>query len=1041
MFLIFFSFEAAHKHKLLHKILVRFSSFLLFIFLTFSYVFADDNENHGIQTERSLDALTIDQWSVQEGLISNNLTSVFQSSSKFIWITTFNGIVRFDGINLRLYDKSNIPFLSSNGFYKTYEDSQGNLWFCSQSSGVIKYSEGEFSQILPSGKNSLSVRSILEDKEGNIWLGTNMDGLHVYKDDSLHRVDLKAYDLAIIMDLVEDDEGNIIIATNGDGLLKLRGDEIVQITKNGELTNNSLSCLFKDKDGIIYIGSSDGLLYLDNDNKGFVELSRNIEINNIFIDDYNNIWLAAEQGLFMINEESNTFKHLTVEDGLPGRQVSDLYFDHENSLWLSTKKAGLVRLRDGYFENIREKEGLSSKNVNIIVEHNDQYYVGCDDGNINIIEGHKVRPFSMSTENYNLGIRDIHFRDNGEMLIASYNGLIIKKNGEEILFDLRPYNARNDIRRILEDKSGNVWLGTKSSGVVRLNDKNEVHIYDSSSGLKANYILALEENSQGDIYVGTHSGGMSVIRSNGEMDHYPIEEGKSGILIFNIHLVDDSTCLISTNIGIYKFENRDFRKVDLDPGLNAETIFDAVVIDESAWLSSNIGLIRIKCDDIQSHLDNGLPHVEGRLFDRFDGMASHECTGATRMTLSNDGKLLVPTLGGVSILDPKNVVENTHIPEVYITDFLADFQPQPLGNKQKIVIGPDVVRYQFNFTSLSYIAPPKVQFKYKLSNIDGGWMSAGNEREVVYTNLPKGNYSFTVIASNNDNVWNEQGATIHFRVLPHFYETTFFYIAVVFVLALGIWGFIIWRVNSVEQRNAELKKLNEELDRFVYSASHDLRAPLSSVLGLVEIARLEETVEAKQKCLDMINTSVLKLDGFINDIIDYSRNQRIEIKPEELDIKQEVHEAIDELKYQDRENSIIKTVEVEEERRFVTDGRRLNIILKNIISNAIRYHNLEQSSPFIKVNVSYQNEKAKISISDNGIGIDKQHLENIFKMFYRADESSKGSGLGLYIVKETIDKLGGEVHVESQLNFGTTFSIIIPQLKVAVKASQNHSTT
>jgi signal transduction histidine kinase len=438
----------------------------------------------------------------------------------------------------------------------------------------------------------------------------------------------------------------------------------------------------------------------------------------------------------------------------------------------------------------------------------------------------------------------------------------------------------------------------------------------------------------------------------------------------------------------------------------------------------------VSLNDLEAYFNGAFSSVPCRLLDRFDGMASQECTGATRMTLSKDKKLWVPTLGGAAILDPDDVYENRNIPQVYITDFLTDFQSRSATN-DRIVIEPNVVRYQFNFTSLSYIAPPKVQFRYKLSGIDNNWVEAGNEREVLYTNLSHGNYTFTVVGSNNDGVWNEEGASIKFKVNPYFYETTLFYLLVVVLIGLLIWGVIVWRVNNVEKRNAELKKLNEELDRFVYSASHDLRAPLSSVLGLVEIARLETTVEAKQQCLDMINTSVVKLDGFINDIIDYSRNQRIDIQPENVDIQKEVHEALADLKYLDKEHKIEKIVEIEGDSIFVTDGRRLNVILKNIISNAIRYHNFEQSNPYIKIKISNNSSSATIAISDNGIGIDQSHLENIFKMFYRADESSKGSGLGLYIVKETIDKLGGKITVESMLNFGTTFTITVPRLKLA----------
>jgi signal transduction histidine kinase/ligand-binding sensor domain-containing protein len=982
----------------------------------------------GLNTEKPLSSLIMDQWTGLDGLVSNNLTSVNQTSSNFIWITTFNGILRFDGVNFDLFDKSSIPFLSSNAFYKTFEDSKGNLWFCSQSSGVIKYSNHTFEQLLPDGANSLSVRSICEDRQGNLWFGTNNEGLYLYRDQKLSKIDVERFDLSIIMDIIATKEGDIYIATNSDGLLKYKNGEISKVTIKDGLNHNALNKLYLAKDGTIYVGSLDGLFYIRDNEKGEIDDLRGLNINDIEIDDYKNIWIAAEQGLFMVNVQNNEFKSFTDKEGLPGTQVSDLCFDHENSLWLSTKKAGLVRLRDGSFINVGVNEGLSSNNVNIIVENKGRFFVGCDDGNVSIIDGNRVTSYEINTPNYNQGIRDIHFENDGEVFIANYQGLLIKKGTQETLLDLNKYGASNGIRRILKAQDA-IWLATRASGVVKISNPEEVTIYNSTNYLESDYILALEQNKEGDIYVGTHSGGVSVIRKNGEVENRSVEEGKSGILIFNIYLLENDVFWIATNIGMYKYDGGSFEKVLLDEKLNAETIFDIEIINEYAWLTSNRGLIRVNTKDLDAYLNNALQSVPGRIFDRYDGMASHECTGATRITLGSDNKLWIPTLGGVAVLDPEDVDENQQIPKVYITDFLTDFKPRPIDDREELSFEPGMVRYEFKFTSLSFIAPPKVQFMYKLSGIDRNWVDAEGEREVVYTNLPKGNYTFSVIASNNDGLWNETGAKLSFKVEPYFYETTLFYLGVILLLALMIWGIIILRVRTVEKRNAELKKLNEELDRFVYSASHDLRAPLSSVLGLVEIARLETTIEAKQKCLNMINESVLKLDGFINDIIDYSRNQRIDIKPKMVDLEHEVNEALNELRYLDKENLIEKIIEIDGQTEFITDARRLNIVLKNIISNAIRYHDLEQQNPYIKINVQSNTNMATISIADNGIGIEHSHLENIFKMFYRADESSKGSGLGLYIVKETIDKMGGKIEVESQLNFGTTFTIKIPSMK------------
>ncbi|MCK5701168.1 MAG: hypothetical protein KAI29_08450, partial [Cyclobacteriaceae bacterium] len=189
----------------------------LFFLISFS-VFSQQ-DSIGIDPEKPLHLLSMDQWTGRDGLISNNLTSVSQSSRKFIWITSFNGIIRFDGVNFKLYDKHNLPFLSSNGFYSSFEDSKGNLWFTSQSSGIIKYVDNKFYQILTKDQTSLSVRCINEDNDGNLWLGTNSDGVYVLKDSVLKKVDFEEFGMSQILDIEIDPKGNVWFATNGSGLL------------------------------------------------------------------------------------------------------------------------------------------------------------------------------------------------------------------------------------------------------------------------------------------------------------------------------------------------------------------------------------------------------------------------------------------------------------------------------------------------------------------------------------------------------------------------------------------------------------------------------------------------------------------------------------------------------------------------------------------------------------------------------------------------------------------------------------------------------
>lgn len=226
----------------------------------------------------------------------------------------------------------------------------------------------------------------------------------------------------------------------------------------------------------------------------------------------------------------------------------------------------------------------------------------------------------------------------------------------------------------------------------------------------------------------------------------------------------------------------------------------------------------------------------------------------------------------------------------------------------------------------------------------------------------------------------------------------------------------------------ELQKLNSELDRFVYSASHDLRAPITSVLGLVYLGKKTENLAEIQQYFDLQEKSLKKLDSFIADILNYSRNNRAEIQKQSIDF-QSVIENILELQTQyDANHQIHNFLTIKQEVSFFADAQRLAIALNNLISNAFRYHNPYQASSWIKIAVEVDIYKAVIAISDNGIGIDKEHLPRIFEMFYRATDRTTGSGLGLYIVKEVVEKLQGTIKVDSVLGKGTTFTIEIPNL-------------
>lgn len=240
--------------------------------------------------------------------------------------------------------------------------------------------------------------------------------------------------------------------------------------------------------------------------------------------------------------------------------------------------------------------------------------------------------------------------------------------------------------------------------------------------------------------------------------------------------------------------------------------------------------------------------------------------------------------------------------------------------------------------------------------------------------------------------------------------------------------------NELKEQLDELKKTNNELDRFVYSASHDLRSPLKSMLGLsnmiTEGISPDDSKQLEQ--MGMMQSSIIKLDDFIEDILDYSRNARLKVRKKAIDFKKSIDEIMKNLIHMDGAEKIELRIEIDQKMEFISDKGRVNIVFSNLISNAIKYKDASKENAFIAIHVKCSNEFAIISIEDNGIGIDKNNLGRIFDMFYRATKKSTGSGLGLYIAKEAVEKVNGSMKIESELTHGTKFSITIPNQLVAI---------
>lgn len=970
----------------------------------------------------------IEVWSADEGLPSNNLRHIAKDSRGFLWISTFNGVVRFDGNKFKTFDTNNIPVITTSAFYSVNPQKDGSMYLSTQSSGVIKYSEGKFEKAF-SGNETPSAIQLVYSGNDRTWIASRNAGVYYLDGDRVVKYDIPEFNDQSIMCFTRDAHGNTWISSEGAGVARIEDSGYTLFTTENGLASNIVNALIFH-DGYVYAGTEQGLSYFDGKVWKNDQRFKGININDIVADKKSNLWFATGVGLARISHP-DTFEFIGEKEGLPSRQVSSIIFDDEGSVWLTTKRGGLAQLKLSSFKNITTTDGLSYQGINVVSEGPDgKIYIGSDNGDVDIVNNGSLGKVSLRTNMENVSVKDIYVEDNGTLWIATYQGLIRKTSTSERLYTEKDGLLSIKTRRITKDKNGVIWLGSRNGGINKFYPDGRIEAIGPAQGLGSDFVFSIDETPDGRMVVGTANGGLDIFDKEGNVHIYHPDSTITGLSIFNVYIENDNRMWLATNVGLYCFENKKFHLLDPSVGFKSETIFD-VLEDKSGnlWVTSILGVIKISKEEVLQFVRGEISEIKSSILDDSDGMVSRECTGATRSLITSKGNIWLPTIKGVAILNPDNVIVNNRTPSIYIENVIVDDEPldQFVCCTQGLSfdIEPGHRNYTIDYTSVSMYSPGKVSFKYMLEGFDDGWIDAGTLRQAKYTNLPYGKYLFKVKAANNDGIWSDESATLNLNIKPYLYETrTFVIFLVIGFIAFTIVLYLL-QTSAVQGRNRELTKLNRELDSFAYTVSHDLKAPLTSIQGLLNIARLEKGENAMEY-YNKIESSVDKLDRFIRDIIDYSKNARAEIVKEKIGVEQLVKEMVDGLSYLSDKKKIKAELDIDSDLIIRTDKTRFVFILNNLLTNAFRYADLDKEEPFVKVSAHVESNKLKISIVDNGQGIKKEHLSRIFEMFYRANEGSSGSGLGLYIAKESVARLKGKINLESQFGVGTSVFVELP---------------
>ncbi len=779
-----------------------------------------------LNPDRSMTQYMQTVWTTNEGLPSDNLMDLIQDSDGFIWIGSYEGLIRFDGVEFKILSKYTHPDFRSTSARILYKGKDNTIWVGTNGEGVAKYVNGRFTMYTTrQGLPDNSIRRIFQDRSGTVWIGTT-SGLARMKPGSSQFETIDQFRQSLVEMIYEDQQGNLWVGPGEGGVYLLKENRFHSPQHLEEMSEYMLLSMLEDRNGTLWFGTKDhGLFALVNKRLIHYSIEHGIAaktINSLLPGKFRSLWIGTDSGIFRyFNGE---FSSYSEKSGLNNDLITALMEDNEGNLWISTARGGLAKLSDGKFRTYSTPEGMIHNKVNsILEEQSGSLWIGTDAG-LDIYEKGQFTSSDVTDYFKGVRIRHLYQEDNGTIWISTYSkkGAIAYKNGRFKSYSTDIGLTSNRCRVTVKASNGDIWIGT-SSGLNRIRGE-EVTTFTRSRGLDNDYIMTIFEDSRGTIWIGTDGGGVAYFDGE-EFQFLTTEHGLGANIVFKIFEDSRKTLWITSNGGISRYKDGKFFNYTVKEGLKSDAIFQALEDQKGQfWMQANVGVFSASLEDLYEFADGQLKQVNSTLYDTTDGLRA-SITPTSWGTVTRDGKLCLSTMDGIAFIDPDEIPLNPIPPPMRLDYVKIDdkiLQPEAMR-----VLLPDTKRIVFKFNALSYVVPEKVQFQYMLKGFEDNWSSPTFKREASYTSLPPGSYSFRLRAANNDGVWAPSQNFASFTQKPYFYRTAWFALLVSagFILLVILIYYIRMRTHRIRQL---------QLERLLSERTKDLEIEKENYRGIVE---------------------------------------------------------------------------------------------------------------------------------------------------------------------------------------------------------------
>jgi ligand-binding sensor domain-containing protein/signal transduction histidine kinase len=957
-----------------------------------------------LDPQRELAQFGRQSWQTETGLPQNTVHSVIQTRDGYLWAATEEGLARFDGLGFVVFDKENTPQLRSNDVRSVMQDRAGALWL-STAEGLVRLFNGEAASFTTQqGLPSDDVELAYEDRAGDVWVGTAA-GLARYHEGAFTNFTTRD-GLAgnTVEALFEDGEGALWIGTT-EGLSRFKDGEFRSFNTSGGLAGVGVEAIERGADGCLWLGTPDGLsCYREGRFKNYTTRDGlpNDRVISLRADRAGGLWVGTAGGLARFGD--GRFETFNSSDALASGIILSLFEDAEGSLWVGTESGGLTQLKDKKFTTYTTKEGLSSDLVKSVYEdRKGNVWVGTYGGGLNLLKGGQVKTYT-TKEGLPSNIVLALFDDaDGNLWVGTPDGLSRLREGKFTTYTSADGLPNDFVRSIYADAEGSLWVGTRG-GLARLKN-GEFKTYTTADGLPNDFVGTIYEDASGQIWVGT-LGGLSKF-AGGKFTNYTTKDGLSDNVVISIYGDREGRLWIGTNgAGLNLLKNGKFTSFTTRDGLPNDVIYRILEDGRGRlWMSCNKGIFRLSKEELEEFAAGRTHSLSPVVYGTADGMTTRECSGGGHPSgwRDREGRLWFSTIKGVATIDPERLVSNEQPPPTAIEQFRVD--GEPVSASPNLELAPGKTRFDFAFAGLSFVAPEKVRYKYRLEGFDKDWVDGGDRRVAYYTNLGPGDYRFEVIASNNDGVWSRTPAVLSFRLRPHFYRTAWFYALCALGLVLLAWQLYALRLRQVRARfNAVLQERN----RIARELHDNLAQEILGVSVQLEIvARLLNTsTEAARTHLDraraLVRSSIAEARRYVWDL----RSQSLE----ERDLPTALAEMTRRLT---AESGVQTQFQVGGTFRPLPPQVENNLLRigQEAVNNAVRH----AQARTITVNLDFDVRGVRLSVKDDGRGFDRQSQAN----------GSNGH-FGLVSMRERAEEMGGSVQINSSPGEGSEVAVSIP---------------